>query len=41
MSGVDKIPTQDKYENVINGNMDLDQKILKLGELNEIAHEDY
>ena len=33
-SGIDKIPTQDKYENALEGDTDLDKKIIKLGELN-------
>ena len=40
MLGMDKIPTQDKYENALIGNIDLDKKILKLSELNKLAYED-
>ena len=40
MSGVDKIPTQDEYENAMEGDTDLNKKIVKLGELNELAYED-
>ena len=32
--GVDKIPTQDGYECVLEGNEDFDKKIVKLSELN-------
>ena len=32
MSGVDKIPALDKYENALKGGMDLNKKIMKLGE---------
>ena len=38
-SGIDKIPTQDEYKNALNGDTDLDKKIIKLGELNELAYE--
>ena len=38
-SGVDKIPTVDEYENALKGDMDLDKKIVKLGDLNELAYE--
>ena len=37
--GVDKIPTQEEYENALEGDDDLDKKIVKLGELNEPAYE--
>ena len=40
MLGVDKIPTQDEYENALEVDMDLNKKIIKLGELNELAYED-
>ena len=39
-SSMDKIPTQDKYENALEGDMDLNQKIIKLGELNKLVYED-
>ena len=39
-SGVDEIPTQNKYENVMEGDTDLNKKIIKLGELNELSHKD-
>ena len=38
-SGVDKIPMQDEYKSALDGNIDLDRKIVKLGELNELAYE--
>ena len=37
-SGVDKIPAQEEYENALKGDMDLNKKIIKLGELNEVAY---
>ena len=37
---VDKITTQDEYENTMEGDTDLDKKIVKLDELNELAYED-
>ena len=40
MSGIDKIPTQDEYENALEGDLNLIEKILKLGELNKLACED-
>ena len=40
MSGIDKSPMQEEYENALKGDMDLDKKIIKLGELNELAYED-
>ena len=40
MSGMDQIPMQDEYENALEGDMDLNKKIAKLGELNELACED-
>ena len=39
-SGVDKIPTQDEYKNALEVDIDLEKKIIKLGELNELACED-
>ena len=41
MSGMGKIPTQDEYKNSLEGDMDLDKKIIKLGELNHLAFEDF
>ena len=35
--GMDKIPTQDEYENALKSVMDIDKKIIKFGELNELA----
>ena len=40
MSGVDKIPTVDEYENAMEGDLDLNKMTIKLGELNELAYED-
>ena len=40
MSGIDKIPTQNKYENSLEGEMDLNKKIVKLNELDQLAYED-
>ena len=41
MSGMDKIHTQDEYENAQEGDMDLSKKIIKLDDLNELlAFED-
>ena len=37
---MDKIPAQEEYENALEGNDDLNKKIVKLGELNELAYED-
>ena len=34
------MPTQEKYEKALEGDMDLDKKVVKLGELHELAHED-
>ena len=39
-SGVNKISTQDEYKNALEGDTDLDEKIIKLGEFNELAYED-
>ena len=38
-SGVDKIPMQEEYENDLESDMDLDNKIIKLGDLNQLACE--
>ena len=38
--GVDKIPMQEEYERALEGDDDLNKKIVKLGELNELAYED-
>ena len=35
MPGMDKIPTQDEYENMIDGDVDIN-KIIKLGELKNL-----
>ena len=35
---MDKILTQDEHENALKGEIELDKKIVKLGELNELAH---
>ena len=40
MVGVDKTPMQGEYENALKGNVDLNIKIKKLGELNKLAYED-
>ena len=40
-SGVDKIPTYEEFENALERNEDLDKKIIKLGELNELACEGF
>ena len=37
---MDEIPTQDEYQNALEGVMDLNKKILKLSELNELAYKD-
>ena len=37
---VDKIPMQEEYQNALEGDEGLDKKIVKLGELNELAYED-
>ena len=38
--GVDKIPMQEEYESTLERNEDLNKRIVKLGELNELAYED-
>ena len=38
-SGMDKIPTHNEYKNPLEFNIDLDEKIIKLGELNDLSHE--
>ena len=40
MSGLDKVSMQDEYENAVEGDTDLDEKVVKLGEWNELAYED-
>ena len=40
MFGMDKIPTQDEYKNALKVHMDLDKKMINLGESNELACED-
>ena len=37
---MDKIPTQDEYENAIEVDMDRNEQIIKLGKLNEHTYED-
>ena len=37
MLGMDKVPFQDEYKNAMEGDMDLNKKIMKLGELNDFA----
>ena len=39
--GVDKIPKQSEFEEALEVITDLDKKIIKLGELNELAYEDF
>ena len=34
MQGMDKIPSQDEYEEALKGNEDHDKEIIKLGEQN-------
>ena len=38
-SGVDKVPNEHKYEIALKGNTDLNKKIIKLGDINELAYE--
>ena len=38
--GVDEIPMQEEFDSMLEGHDDLDKKIVKLGELNELAYED-
>ena len=38
--GVDKIPMHEEYEEALEGDDELDKKIVKLDELNERAYED-
>ena len=40
MSRMDKILTQEEYENAQEGDMDLNKKIIKLGEFNKLVYED-
>ena len=40
MVGVDKFLTQDKYHEALEDDIDLDKKIVKLDEFNELASED-
>ena len=37
---MDKIPTQDEYENAMEGDADLNKKVVVLGELSELAYDD-
>ena len=39
-SGMYQIPPQDDYNNALKGGIDLIKKIIKFGELNELAHKD-
>ena len=39
MSSMDKFPTHYKYENALKGDVDQDKKMIKFGELNELAYE--
>ena len=39
-SGVDKIPMQEEYASELEGDDDVNKKILILGQLNELACED-
>ena len=41
MPSVDKIPTQEEYQDALKGNEDLNKTIKKLGELNKLAYEDF
>ena len=38
--GVDKVPMQEEFEEAQKGDMDLDKKVVKLNELNELAYKD-
>ena len=38
--GMDKIPTQNEYKNALEGDRDLNKKIIKIGYLNKLAYED-
>ena len=40
MLGMDEIPTQEEYKAALDGDEDLDKKC-KLGDLNELAYEDF
>ena len=40
MPGVDKILTKEEYKSALEGDEDLNKKIVKLDELNELAYED-
>ena len=37
MPCIDKSPTRDEYESALEGNEDLDKKVVKLGELNKLV----
>ena len=41
MPGMDKIPTHDEYENSLEGNEEVNKKIVKLGELNKLVYDDF
>ena len=38
MSGMGKIPFHDEYKNAMEGDTDLNKKIIKLGELSELVY---
>ena len=38
--GVDEIPMLEEHESALEGDEDLDKKIVKLGELNELVYKD-
>ena len=37
---MDKIPTQEEYKNALKGDTDLNEKIVKLHELNQLTYQD-
>ena len=41
MSGMEKILTQDEYKSTLEGDIDLNKKIIKLGELSKLDFEDW
>ena len=40
VSGMEKILTQDEYKSTLEGDIDLNKKIIKLGELSKLDFED-
>ena len=40
VSGVDKIPMQEEYEIALEGDEDINKRIVNLSELNELTYED-